>query len=144
MNAYWDTSGLIRAARLRKAPRGYTRSHSLAEFYAVMTGRGLTVETPEGKAQWVFSPADAVAAATATFANLEWSELQPGEVKSALSAAVVANVHGANIHDWLQARAAAACAADVVTLNARHFEPILGGLRLANVAEALAEAPDWA
>jgi hypothetical protein len=29
-------------------------------------------------------------------------------------------------------------------LNARHFEPILGGLRLANVAEALAEAPDWA
>jgi len=53
---YFDTSALVRAFRMRLAPAGVTRSHSVAEFYSTLTGRGITVETPEGKReQWVLS-----------------------------------------------------------------------------------------
>ena len=48
MKTYWDTSGLIRAYVMKQKPQGMTRSHTVSEFFCVLSGPGLAV-TESGK-----------------------------------------------------------------------------------------------
>jgi len=77
---YFDTSALVRAFRLGLAPEGLTRSHSVAEFYSTLSGRGITVEREGRREQMVLSPKDAATAVKRTFANVVWFDLKPSEV----------------------------------------------------------------
>ena len=43
MKSYWDTSGLIRAYVMKQKPQGMTRSHTVSEFFCVLSGPGLAV-----------------------------------------------------------------------------------------------------
>lgn len=139
---YFDTSALIRAFRLGLAPCGVTRSHAVAEFYATLTGRGVTVETAAGREQLVLAPADAAQAIKATFANMNWRDLTPAEVTAEIKEAVAANVQGAAIHDWLHAGAASLSnATHLATLNEKHFQVLAPSLRLMPVVAALKNAP---
>ncbi len=119
---YFDTSALIRAWRLGKAPEGVTRAHSVAEFYCVLTGPGLkTVERGRTVAA-VLRPKDAVEAARRTFANLTFREVSGAEALEAAKRAADANEAGKNIHDWMHCAAAVLShCGQIATLNAKDF-----------------------
>ena len=139
---YFDTSALVRAFRLGLAPAGITRSHSVAEFYSTLTGRGITVERAGRREQMVLAPKDAATAVKRTFANLDWFDLKPREVLEEIQEAVSVNVQGAKIHDWLHIGAAAlSLATDLATLNEKHFRELAPNVRIMPVADALKNAP---
>ena len=65
MNLYWDTSALINAlvsaevrARLDSG-KHHTRSHTLCEFFAIITGRGIMAEDAGVKLRIKLSAEDA-------------------------------------------------------------------------------------
>ena len=123
MRTYFDTSGLIRAWRLKKTPEGVTRAHSLAEFYCVMTGPGIAVQREGETVKLALSPKDAAAAARETFSRMNYYDLKPKAALDELEAAARKNVHGKNIHDWMHCAAADLSQSDkIVTLNFRHFQ----------------------
>lgn len=122
MNAYLDTSALIRAWRLGLAPNGITRAHSLAEFYCVLTGPGLAVVKDGKTFKLNLSPDDTVAAARETFANVQFKTVSGEDTLEALQWAAQANVCGRLIHDWLHLDVAKAVfAREIVTLNVKDF-----------------------
>jgi hypothetical protein len=119
---YYDTSAPIRAWRLKKAPRGVTRGHSVAEFYCVLTGPGLKTMQGGRTVAAVLRPEDAAEAARQTFANLTFREVTGHEALAALSEAAKANEAGKNIHDWMHCEAADLASCNkIATLNVRDF-----------------------
>ena len=47
---YWDTAALLRAWKENWEPAGgMTRSHTVAEWMAIQTGRGMVYRTPQGQ-----------------------------------------------------------------------------------------------
>ena len=123
MSDYLDTSALIRAWRLKLAPRGVTRTHSLAEFYCVLTGPGIVVYR-EGKAVKArLAPLAAASAARQTFAGMSYQDVKPAEALHELKIAGEGNVQGRDIHDWMHCEAAALShASRIVTLNEKDFK----------------------
>lgn len=135
---YFDTSAMIRAFLLTKAPHGVTRKHSVAEFYSVTTGRGLTAA---GGRQVRFSPAKAVQGIRETFRNISFHEPDAADVFKLLDEAVSGNVQGANIHDFFHA--AAAVSANVkrlATTNLKHFAALPQKLEIVPVEKALKQS----
>ncbi|MEN9575641.1 MAG: hypothetical protein RL514_3496 [Verrucomicrobiota bacterium] len=119
---YLDASALIRAWRKDTAPKGVTRSHSVAEFYRSLTG-GITVPVKGTLTRVQFSPEVASAGAQSTFAAVSFADLDGGESLAAVKLAAAANIQGANIHDWMHATVAEreGCKA-IVTTNQKHFK----------------------
>ena len=120
---YLDTSALILAWRLGLAPKGITRTHSLAEFYCVLTGPGIVVMREGREVKARLAPAVAAQAAARTFAHMIYQDLKPKEALDNLSLAAEENVQGRNIHDWMHAAAAKKAGCNqIVTTNEKHFK----------------------
>ena len=119
MKLYWDSSGIIIAAGLGLQPEGLTRAHSVAEFLATLTGKG--IETPEGK-RVRSSPQEAMEAAS-VFDKLTFVDLSGEEVLAALRHSADRRiVEGAAVHDYLHCLAAEKAGADkIITGNLRDF-----------------------
>jgi len=121
---YLDTSAMIRAWRLRLSPQHLTRTHSVAEFYATLTG-GLTVTVQGVKTRVKFSPTDTAQGAAATFAKMEFKDFGGPKALEELTLAAEENVQSANIHDWMHAAVAAkAGCREIVTTNEKHFKSV--------------------
>lgn len=101
-----------------------TRSHSVAEWISIQTGRGLVYRTPDGMmVKRNLSPADAALEAEKLFAHLTFRDLSGREtLEAAAAAAHKPGVRGGNFHDFLHARTAEKFEADcIVTLNMRDY-----------------------
>ena len=122
---YYDTSALLRAWKEGWVPEvGLTRSHSVAEWISIQTGRGLVYRTPKGQmVKRNLSPADAAEEARRLFARLTFRDLSGPQTLDAVAlAATKEGVRGGNFHDFLHARTAETFGAEsIVTLNLRDF-----------------------
>jgi hypothetical protein len=122
---YWDTSALLRAWKEGWIPAsGMTRSHTVAEWFAIQTGPGLVFETETGELEKrALAPMAAAREAKRLFSHLKFEDLSATEVLQAIeSAAQIANIKGGAIHDFLHARAAEVKRAkSIVTLNFKDF-----------------------
>jgi len=97
-----------------------TRSHTLAEWFAIQTGRGLVYRTPQGQlVKKNLSPLDAAKEIRGLVANLTFRDLTAEEVlASTEQAANVSGIKGNSFHDFLHVRAAEIHRAkSIVTLN---------------------------
>lgn len=122
MNAYLDTSALLRACRLNLAPQGVTRTHSLFEFYCVLTGPGIVTMIDGRQVKQTTPPKEAARAARETFARVRFFDLEFPQALDELERAAKKNVHGKNIHDWMHCAAAARAKCEsIVTLNFSDF-----------------------
>ena len=123
---YYDTSALLRAWKEGWVPEvGLTRSHSVAEWISIQTGRGLVYRTPNGQmVKRNLSPADAAEEARRLFARLTFRDLTGSQTLDAAAlAATKEGVRGGNFHDFLHARTAETFGAEsIVTLNLRDFK----------------------
>lgn len=122
---YYDTSALLRAWKEGWVPvDGMTRSHTVAEWIAIQTGRGLVYRMPSGQlVKRNLSPADAAREAQRLFAHLTFRDLSGTQTLEAAGiAATKEGVRGGNFHDFLHARTAENFEAkSIVTLNTRDF-----------------------
>lgn len=122
---YYDTSALLRAWKEGWAPLdGMTRSHTVAEWIAIQTGRGLVYRMRSGQLiKRNLSPADAAREARRLFAHLTFRDLSGLQtLEDAVSAATKEGVRGGNFHDFLHARTAENFGAgSIVTLNTRDY-----------------------
>ncbi len=133
MKTYWDTSGLINAAIsgsvLQRLAAGEhtTRTHALAEFYGILTGRGIRWEragqtyelrlTGEQAAQWLRD----------NLKPFQFTDLTAQDVLETLARAQSLNVAGARVHDYLHAVAAQKARADeLLTRNQDDFRGLTG------------------
>ena len=118
---YYDTSALLRAWKEGWAPLdGMTRSHTVAEWMAIQTGRGLVYRMTNGQlVKRNLSPSDAAREAERLFARLNFRDLSgPQTLEAAGVAATKEGVRGGNFHDFLHARTAEIFGAErIVTLN---------------------------
>jgi len=103
MKPYWDTSALVEAIgnlALRRRvheERPYTRAHSLAEAFSVLTGGRLGIR---------LDAKDAAAALENLSQDLEFVDLTGKEVVAALKTARSRGVRGGKIHDFIHAKTA--------------------------------------
>jgi len=121
MKAYWDSSALVEATsdldlRLRvKRERPHTRPHSLAEIFSALTGGsnlGIRVDAN-----------DAAATIKDLARDLEFVELDPADVLTALQTARAKGVRGGRVHDYLHAIAAEKSkAVQIVTGDQNDFD----------------------
>lgn len=104
--------------------QGMTRSHTLAEWISIQTGRGLVYREPNGQlVKRNLSPADAAREAQRVFAGMVFKDLTGAQT---LEAAVLASgregIRGSNFHDFLHTRTAETFGAQsIVTLNMADF-----------------------
>jgi len=122
---YYDTSALLRAWKEGWAPAcGLTRSHTVAEWFSIQTGRGLVYRTPRGQlVKRNLSPADAAREARQLFAHVTFHDLSGVQALEATGlAAARGRIRGGNFHDFVHARTAEAFGAEcIVTLNLRDY-----------------------
>jgi predicted nucleic acid-binding protein len=126
MKVYWDTSALVRFYRDKRIHdiNGITRSHSLAELFSALTGRGIEIMTKDGTPKHKrFSLRLAAAVVNEISARLEFVDLTPAEVLLAIQNAAKVGAQGGRIHDLLHAMAAEkAKANELWTLDQNDFE----------------------
>jgi hypothetical protein len=127
---YWDSSAMINApvsdavAGRLDADTHMARAHNLAEFFAIMTGRGIDMQ--ELGARVVWSPKDARKWLRNFVSKVVIVEVSVGEWLDGLDA-VGSNVQGARVYDYGHALAAVKAGADVVpTRNPSDFEGLTG------------------
>lgn len=103
---------------------GMTRSHTVAEWISIQTGRGLVYREPGGQlVKRNLSPTDAASEAQRVFVHLVFRDLSgPQTLEAAVLAAARDGVRGSNFHDFLHARTAETFgASSIVTLNIADF-----------------------
>ena len=103
---------------------GMTRSHTIAEWISIQTGRGLVYRDPDGQlVKRNLSPTDAAREAQRVFARLVFRDLSgPQTLEAAVLASAREGIRGSNFHDFLHARTAEAFGAvSIVTLNMPDF-----------------------
>jgi predicted nucleic acid-binding protein len=106
-------------------PVGMTRSHTVAEWISIQTGRGLLYREPDGQlVKRNLSPTDAAKEAQRVFSRLLFRDLSgPQTLEAAGMASVREGVRGSNFHDFLHARTAEIFGAtSIVTLNTADFQ----------------------
>jgi predicted nucleic acid-binding protein len=122
---YWDTAALLRAWKENWFPaEGITRSHSVAEWMAIQTGRGLVYRTPQGQLlKRNLSPLDAAREIRRPVVNLTFRDLTAQQVLEASEpSGPIPDIRGGNFHDFLHARTAEVYgASSIVTLNPRDY-----------------------
>jgi hypothetical protein len=108
---------------------GMTRSHTVAEWISIQTGRGLVYREPDGKmVKRNLSPADACHEAKRVFSKLVFRDLSGLQtLEAAEEASKREGVRGSNFHDFLHARTAEHFGAEcIVTLNLGDFQRMTG------------------
>lgn len=139
MKTYWDTSAAINAAvaadvaaRL-DAGEHAARLHLLAEFFAIMTGRGVAGTDPAGQPVRVTFTGNDCAAWLRDFASrVAMVELDTDELLAGLDRAQARNVSGARVYDYGHALAAQKAMADeLITRNTEDFSGLTGAVKLA-------------
>ena len=103
---------------------GMTRSHTVAEWISIQTGRGLVYRDPDGQlVKRNLSPTDAAREAQRVFSGLVFRDLSgPQTLEAAVLASARDGIRGSNFHDFLHARTAEAFGAkSIVTLNMVDF-----------------------
>jgi predicted nucleic acid-binding protein len=118
MKTYWDSSALVEsvwepslAMRLRRE-RGVTRSHTLAETFAALTGNPQNRVASEIAAEIVEQLAG----------SLSFVDLTAAEMLAALKSARKLGVRGGRVHDFFHAVAAKKSGAKkIVTLDKNDF-----------------------
>ena len=128
MRRYWDTSALVDAlhdSRIeQKALESdqWTRPHTLAETFSILTGGRLGVR---------YVPDDAAELIREITAGFNFVELNAAEIQTALTAAQKRGVRGGHVHDWLHAVAAKkANVAELVTDNHSNFVGLEDGFTI--------------
>jgi hypothetical protein len=103
---------------------GMTRSHTVAEWISIQTGRGLVYREADGQlVKRNLSPADAAQEAQRVFSCMIFRDLSGVQtLEAAEKAASCEGVRGSNFHDFLHARTAEIFGAtSIVTLNTADF-----------------------
>jgi predicted nucleic acid-binding protein len=128
MRRYWDASALIDALHddlvEKKAlePDQWTRSHTLTETFATLTG---------GRLAFRYSPDDAAALIRELTAEMNFVDLTSVEILEALDGAQRHGVRGGRVYDWLHACAAQKCkAAELLTDNLSDFSGLAEGVAI--------------
>ena len=123
MKTYWDTSALIRAYVMKQKPQGITRSHTVSEFFCVLSGPGLAVIESGKTVKKALSPVGAAKATRETFSGLDFFDLNGMQTIEAVGdSAKVRDIIGRNIHDWMHCKAAEQCGAErILTVNMKDF-----------------------
>lgn len=138
MRFFWDTTAVINAsvspdvaARL-SAGEHYVCVHLFAEFFSVMTGRGISGWDADGHPVRVtLDPDDATRWLCEFASRVQTVELDGSELLEGLKRARQRNVFGARVYDYVHALAAIKCGAEVLlTRNPKHFEGLAGAARL--------------
>ena len=134
MTTFWDTSAVINALvspevydRL-KTGRQAARPHMLAEFFSIMTGRGIkTIDSQQQEIQTVMSADDAVKWLKEFSSRFKWVDLEGPETLQLLSRAQSLGVQGGRVYDYLHAEAAKKAGAEqLLTRNTKHFQDLTG------------------
>jgi hypothetical protein len=139
MTIFWDTSAVINALvsppvydRL-KSGHHTARVHMIAEFFSIMTGRGIKAidAISQHEVQIIMSADDAVQWLNAFCAKIEWVDLEGSETIQALDSAQSLGIQGGRVYDYLHAEAAKkANAGKLLTRNAKHFRNLTGKITL--------------
>jgi hypothetical protein len=132
MKLYWDTSAVINAAvspavmKLLDTEQHFTRAHALAEFFGIMTGRGIKWVDASGNNHSLTFDADQTAEWLTEFiSKITFIELSGSETRSWIAQARRKNVQGGKIHDLLHVAAADKAQADkILTRNLAHFQAL--------------------
>jgi hypothetical protein len=122
---YWDTSAILRAWKEGwPPPTGMTRSHSIAEWISIQTGRGLVYQRPDGTlVKQNLPPGVAALEARRIFQNLIFCDLTGEQILEATDLlGKRTDIAGVAIHDFMHARAAELNSAEcIVTINSSDF-----------------------
>jgi predicted nucleic acid-binding protein len=122
---YWDTAALLRAWKEDWVPAGgMTRSHTVAEWMAIQTGRGMVYRTPQGQlVKRNLSPRDAAREIRKLVARLTFRDLTAEEVLASTErAARIPGIQGNSFHDFLHVCTAERHGAkSIVTLNLHDY-----------------------
>ena len=118
MKTYWDSSALVESIwepalqmRLRDE-RGITRSHALAEAFSALTGNPVKRVSAE----------DATAFLNHLASSLDFVNLTPAEMLTALKSARKLGIRGGRVHDFFHAMAAQKSGAKkIITLDQNDF-----------------------
>ena len=137
MKTYWDTSGLINVAisgtvlQRLSANEHTTRTHTLAEFFGILTGRGIRWERDGQSYELKLTGHQAAEWLKTNLVPFQFVDLTVAEVLAALEQAQSRNVVGARVHDFLHAVAAQKAAADeLLTRNQNDFVGLTGQMPL--------------
>lgn len=130
MKVYWDTSAVINAIispgvmKLTQTGEHVTRSHTLAEFFSRMTGRGVRWVDSDGEANCMILDADVATDWLKTFTSkVKLVDLTGPETLEWLGRARKKGVQGGRIHDFLHAAAAEKAEAEkILTRNLADFD----------------------
>jgi predicted nucleic acid-binding protein len=125
MKVYWDTSAIVRFYATGRAQQvtGITRTHTLAELFSALTGRGYDEAMKDGSMRHRRLSMEAAAKVISKLVpGLEFVDLSPDEVLAAIQDAKNVNAQGGRIHDLLHAVAASKAKADELwTLDRNDF-----------------------
>lgn len=133
MKTYWDTAAAINAlfspgvfARLNGGQH-LTRLHLLAEFFATMTGRGVSIVDESGQLEkMVLSQNDCAAWLRIFAGKVQFEELTPEEALVSLDKAEGLGVQGPRIYDYWHALVAGKSKANkLLTRNTGHFADLV-------------------
>ncbi len=109
MTVYWDSCALIwyfGQGRLAEI-NGITRTHTLAEVFSALTGKGINMTLPDGSVRLrKFSPKTAAEVIRRLHPKLQYHDLDSQSVVNACDSAQRKAVQGGRIHDYLHAFAA--------------------------------------
>lgn len=137
MKVFWDTSAAINAVvspqvweRLN-VDEHFARLHLFAEFFAIMTGRGIPVKDQAGNpTRLMLTPKDAARWLREFAAKVKLLELTDAETLDALDGAAQKNVQGGRVYDYGHALAAEKADAEVLlTRNLNDFTGLTNRVR---------------
>jgi len=115
MTVYWDTSGIIRYLTSNRLPeiKGVTRTHTLAELFSTLSGRGIDTIKADGTIRHKrLTMRLAAKVISEIFPRLKFVDLSPGEALAIILEAKAVGAQGARIHDLMHAAAADKANAD--------------------------------
>ena len=136
MKTYWDTSAAINALLSPEVfPRlsggqHVTRLHLLAEFFATMTGRGVSIIDEAGRTErLVLKQSDCAAWLRGFAEKVQFDELNKDEALQSLEKAEEAGIQGSRIYDYWHALVSRKSQADeLLTRNTADFADLADNL----------------
>jgi hypothetical protein len=111
-----------------KTGRHAARPYLLAEFFSIMTERGIrTLDDQQQEIHTVMSADDVVKWLKEFCSKFEWIDLPGAETLASLSRAQSLGIQGGRVYDYLHAEAAKKVGAEkLLTRNTKHFQNLTG------------------